>query len=355
MYQVFVEKEAGANSSSAMERRDHFKNPESPKSLTSRGNFSKKTLLSVVYIVFLSCTCFAQDIINTRDSRKINAKVIEVNVDNVRYRNFDNQDGPIYTILKSEITSIIYQNGHIDTFETAETSIQIGTLNAKELEKIFMEAIEKVSPFERFYAEFVFIEGVKEFFNVWIHSTECKKAVSGEINKEWRRSRIAEQKCIELTGMSFSELHIETVKYLGEASKLMYGIYPIGRMENKNNLMKFLNNYRKPEELISLIDESLLEVEASSAMIIPEDYRYSFAIKSMLGYVKNGRAKDWKECVSVYELDLHQKRMEQKDKPSPHIFIEKESQTFRIFGAVLDFLWWGIESGANNWSRDAFQ
>ena len=39
MYQVFVEKRAGANSSSAMERRDHFKNPASPKSHMSRRNF----------------------------------------------------------------------------------------------------------------------------------------------------------------------------------------------------------------------------------------------------------------------------------------------------------------------------
>ena len=38
MYQMFVNKEAAAQRSSAMERRDHFKNPANPKSQMSRGN-----------------------------------------------------------------------------------------------------------------------------------------------------------------------------------------------------------------------------------------------------------------------------------------------------------------------------
>ena len=55
----------------------------------------KKGLLLALCIIAINCTCFGQDIIVTKDARRINAKVTEVNVDNVRYKNFDNQDGPI--------------------------------------------------------------------------------------------------------------------------------------------------------------------------------------------------------------------------------------------------------------------
>ncbi|MDR2120897.1 MAG: hypothetical protein LBP64_08525 [Tannerella sp.] len=63
--------------------------------------------------------CFAQDVIVTRDAKKINAKVTEVNLDNIRYRNFDNPDGPTYTLPKSQILSILYQNGTVETFDDA--------------------------------------------------------------------------------------------------------------------------------------------------------------------------------------------------------------------------------------------
>ncbi len=76
----------------------------------------KKMLLSIVCIIAFAYTCIAQDVIVTKDSRKINAKVMEVNVDNVRYKNFDNQDGPVYTLLKNDIITILYQNGQVDTF-----------------------------------------------------------------------------------------------------------------------------------------------------------------------------------------------------------------------------------------------
>jgi len=77
----------------------------------------KIRLLTAVCFIALTCTCFAQDIIITKDAKRINAKVTEVNVDNVRYKNFDNQDGPVYTLLKSNIASILYQNGEVETFE----------------------------------------------------------------------------------------------------------------------------------------------------------------------------------------------------------------------------------------------
>jgi hypothetical protein len=73
-------------------------------------------LLTVCFIVFCS-TCFAQDVIVTKDSKRIDAKVLEVNIDNIRYKNLENEDGPVYTILKSDVATILYQNGQVDVFE----------------------------------------------------------------------------------------------------------------------------------------------------------------------------------------------------------------------------------------------
>jgi hypothetical protein len=73
-------------------------------------------------IIVLMCfasfwgTGYAQDIIVTKDSKRIDAKVLEVNISEVKYKNFSNQDGPTYTILKSGIASIVYENGTVETF-----------------------------------------------------------------------------------------------------------------------------------------------------------------------------------------------------------------------------------------------
>ena len=84
-----------------------------------------KAVLKTILTVWLAGMVFfvsAQDVIITKDSKKIDAKVTEVNVDNIRYRDFNNPEGPVYTILKNEIVSILYQNGTVETYTTSKTS-----------------------------------------------------------------------------------------------------------------------------------------------------------------------------------------------------------------------------------------
>ena len=49
----------------------------------------KIRILLTVCLIALAGTSFAQDVIVTKDSKKINAKVLEVNIDNIRYKNID--------------------------------------------------------------------------------------------------------------------------------------------------------------------------------------------------------------------------------------------------------------------------
>ena len=58
----------------------------------------------------------AQDVIVKKDGSTILSKVLEVNTSDIKYKKFSNQNGPTYTINKSEIMSINYENGDKDTF-----------------------------------------------------------------------------------------------------------------------------------------------------------------------------------------------------------------------------------------------
>ena len=58
----------------------------------------------------------AQDIIIKKNGEDIKATVTEVNPTNVRYKKFDNPDGPIYTIDRADIAVIRYANGENEVY-----------------------------------------------------------------------------------------------------------------------------------------------------------------------------------------------------------------------------------------------
>lgn len=80
----------------------------------------KKIVLCLFFVVWAGGLIFAQDIIVTKQSEKIEAKITDVEQDQIKYKKFSYQDGPTYTIKKSEIASIIYQNGDVETFANVE-------------------------------------------------------------------------------------------------------------------------------------------------------------------------------------------------------------------------------------------
>lgn len=72
----------------------------------------------LLFFLLLSASAFAQDVLNKKNGESINAKVLEVNPENVKYKKTDNQDGPTYTIDKKELAGITYANGEEDIFKT---------------------------------------------------------------------------------------------------------------------------------------------------------------------------------------------------------------------------------------------
>lgn len=69
-----------------------------------------------VFLFLCSVSVSAQDVIVKKDGCTILSKVLEVNTTDIKYKKFSNQSGPIYTISKSELLSVNYENGDKDDF-----------------------------------------------------------------------------------------------------------------------------------------------------------------------------------------------------------------------------------------------
>ena len=59
----------------------------------------------------------AQDVITKRDGTDIAAKVLEINPSDVKYKKAENPEGPTYTMARSEILLICYENGQREVFD----------------------------------------------------------------------------------------------------------------------------------------------------------------------------------------------------------------------------------------------
>ena len=75
-----------------------------------------RKLLMAVSILFCGLTATAQDVIVLKDGDLKQVKVIEVGENDVKYKKWENIEGPTYTISISNILAINYQNGTKDSF-----------------------------------------------------------------------------------------------------------------------------------------------------------------------------------------------------------------------------------------------
>lgn len=66
--------------------------------------------------LFLSFIAFAQDIIITKDAKKIDAKIVEISKTELKYKDFDNPEGPTFILETTELHSIILENGKVLTY-----------------------------------------------------------------------------------------------------------------------------------------------------------------------------------------------------------------------------------------------
>lgn len=79
-----------------------------------------KSAFTTVAALLLITPSFSQDVITKKSGDEIEAKILKVGSNEVEYKRFDNLDGPIFIMLKSDIATIRYQNGTEDDFQEDE-------------------------------------------------------------------------------------------------------------------------------------------------------------------------------------------------------------------------------------------
>ncbi|MCL1946077.1 MAG: hypothetical protein FWF51_02850 [Chitinivibrionia bacterium] len=62
----------------------------------------------------------AQDLITMRDGSEVQAVVVDVGTDAIKYKKWHYQDGPFFVVSVSKVFSIRYRNGEKDVFEAKE-------------------------------------------------------------------------------------------------------------------------------------------------------------------------------------------------------------------------------------------
>ena len=73
--------------------------------------------LTLLLFVTISIVSFAQDIIITKDKERIQAKILEVSKDEIKYKKFTYQDGPVFSFDIDEIVTVAYENGEVEIYD----------------------------------------------------------------------------------------------------------------------------------------------------------------------------------------------------------------------------------------------
>lgn len=88
----------------------------------SKPLFMKYILLFILFVCS-SNIIKAQDTLSTRYGETILVKVIEVGTSEVKYKKLDNLNGPVFSMLKSDLLMIKYENGTSEKFSKEEKTI----------------------------------------------------------------------------------------------------------------------------------------------------------------------------------------------------------------------------------------
>src|SRR6478735_4665388 len=85
----------------------------------------KKLIFTLLATLLTISFCFSQDVITKKTGEDISSKVIEITPTEIKYKNFEHQTGPTYSILKSEVLLIRYENGSKDIFNEEAKKVNV--------------------------------------------------------------------------------------------------------------------------------------------------------------------------------------------------------------------------------------
>lgn len=139
-----------------------------------------KAIHCLTALVLLKFNLAAQDIITTKNGDEIKAKVLEIESAVIKYRKWENQNGPLYSMSKSEIFMIKYENGTKDVFKdeptktlkTSPTTSHEGAVRL--LEQSLKNMVQKESAGTLSFLEFIKVNGQETNLGVKMYSIQYK-------------------------------------------------------------------------------------------------------------------------------------------------------------------------------------
>lgn len=77
-----------------------------------------KNVRLLIFMLLVSSTVMGQDVILLKDGTEIKAKVTEIGVQDIKYKKFENLEGPVYVLKKSDVFMITYENGQKEVIKS---------------------------------------------------------------------------------------------------------------------------------------------------------------------------------------------------------------------------------------------
>lgn len=107
---------------------------------------SKNTFAAVISAALLSglgVQSFAQDIIKTKSGKTIEAKILEVSDETLRFKRFNNQEGPTVVIKLAKVASVTYENGEVEEFdEEEEVAVKPRSARSKSVDRSYAVPVD---------------------------------------------------------------------------------------------------------------------------------------------------------------------------------------------------------------------
>ena len=82
----------------------------------------KSISLSILFLVAMGISLYAQDVITLQNGDQIKVKVTEITSSEIKYKRFENLDGPTVVIPRANVFAINYENGTREVINTATTA-----------------------------------------------------------------------------------------------------------------------------------------------------------------------------------------------------------------------------------------
>ena len=108
-----------------------------------------KNTLILFIAIFTFNVAHGQDKVFLKSGEEIESKILEINIDQLRYKKYSNLEGPTFVILKNDIHMVIYENGESEIFQNKSISDDL-SLNKSD-ENMFTKGQRDASKYYKGY------------------------------------------------------------------------------------------------------------------------------------------------------------------------------------------------------------